>query len=491
MGSLKTGKHNTPEMPCPDAAAPGMDGREAAVDHRHSAILNTARQWQLAVDTIADPIFLHDGEFRILRANKAYAREAGMAVQDVIGKPYWEVFPRLTAPLPGCLSTLSRQSTEDVVTIEDGRTLLCCNYTVFTDNDDYLFSVHVLQVIGGHRQRPQLLTDLQMVNDYLSDITETMPDILFDFDPASFAPLYVSPAAQRILGFEPRRFVEEPGLWFSTVHTEDQRRVLYEIRRAVSNRQDVILECRNRHGSSGDYVWLEIRARPVLDESGEVIRLIGIATDISDRRRMVTERLESTERLNRSLIQSIMAITSLMEKRDPYTAGHQHNVVAVSVAIAREIGLDEYRISGVELGAQVHDIGKICVPAEILNRPGSLTNAEFEIIKTHPLVGYDILKMIDFPWPIANMVRQHHERFDGSGYPDGLCGDEILLEARIIAVADVFEAMSSHRPYRPSNGIQQAIEFINRNKDTLFDAQVIEAFNRLVEQELLPSKQAF
>jgi len=249
-----------------------------------------------------------------------------------------------------------------------------------------------------------------------------------------------------------------------------------------------MFECRMWNNQNKEYIWLEVRINAVADDEGKVIRLIGIATDISDRLKIDQERIEATERLNRSLIQSIGAITSLMEKRDPYTAGHQRNVAEIATAIAREMGLDEDRISGLELGAQVHDIGKICVPVEILNRPGKLTTAELEIIKIHPTAGYEILNVIDFPWPIADMVHQHHERVDGSGYPNGLSGDGIILEARILAIADVLDAMSSHRPYRPGLGIRNAVEHVNQNKGILYDSQGVDAFNRLYDKGMILSK---
>lgn len=487
--SVVKNKAGSPDHQDPRNGLADPTVHDAVLDHSHSAILNTARQWQLAVDAIPDPIFLHDCEYRILRANKAYATLAGMSVQDVIGKYYWEVFPRLSGPLPGCLRTLSEHRTEDKVMLEDGRTFISRNIAVYTDDRNYQFSVHALRDVTDQRiitqDVRQLVTDLRNADNYVRYIADTMPDILFDLDPVSLAPMYVSSALYRLLGYEPRQFVEEPAFWFTTVHEADREGLLAEIENAVAERRDAVFECRMQHKDSREYVWLEVRTRAVIDDDGDVTRLIGIATDISDRRKIAKERADATERLNRSLIQSINAITALVEKRDPYTAGHQRQVADLSVAIAREIGLSDDRISGIELGARVHDIGKIGVPAEILNRPGKLTEAEFEIIKCHTLIGYDILQVIDFPWPIALMVRQHHERIDGSGYPDGLAGDTIILEARILAVADVFDAMSSHRPYRPGNGIRKAIREINRNSGVLFDSGVVAALNRLLDKGLL------
>jgi PAS domain S-box-containing protein/putative nucleotidyltransferase with HDIG domain len=199
--------------------------------------------------------------------------------------------------------------------------------------------------------------------------------------------------------------------------------------------------------------------------------------------RDITRRKESEDRLRRALEGMVQAMSVTIEMRDPYTAGHQHRVSRLSVAIAREMGLPEPRIEGIRMAGDIHDIGKIYVPAEILSKPGKLTEIEFTIIKTHPQVGYDILKNVEFPWPIADIVVQHHERLNGGGYPAGLKGETILLEARIITVADVVEAMSSHRPYRPSHGIDKALAEIAFNKGVHYDTAVVEACTRLFKEK--------
>ncbi len=187
---------------------------------------------------------------------------------------------------------------------------------------------------------------------------------------------------------------------------------------------------------------------------------------------------KSLARLNEVMNGIIEAISLTVEVRDPYTSGHQKKVAEVAVLIAGEMGLDPEVIEGIRIAALMHDLGKISVPAEILSKPGRLSENEFNLVKTHPVTGYDILKPISFPWPIADIVRQHHERINGSGYPDGLRGEEILMEARIIGVADVIEAMASHRPYRPSKGIESAIEVISEGKGTLFEDEIVDAFIR-------------
>ncbi len=171
----------------------------------------------------------------------------------------------------------------------------------------------------------------------------------------------------------------------------------------------------------------------------------------------------------------VRAMGQMMEVRDPYTAGHQSRVSQICRGIAQRMRLSGQRTKGLELAALVHDVGKLAIPSEILSKPGRLSDYEFELIKTHCVIGYDIVKEIEFPWPVADMILQHHERLDGSGYPYGLSGRDIMLEARILSVADVIEAMSSNRPYRPAPGLALALEEISRQKDRLYDAAVVEA----------------
>ena len=180
-------------------------------------------------------------------------------------------------------------------------------------------------------------------------------------------------------------------------------------------------------------------------------------------------------RFQGSLEAAVTAIAAASEMRDPYTAGHQRRVGELARAIATEIGVDPELIAGIQVAATIHDVGKLIVPAEILSSPGRLKEAEFALIKQHPQAGYDIVAGIEFPWPVPEMVLQHHERLDGSGYPNGLHGEEIATGARIIAVADTVEAITSHRPYRPALGLEVAIKAISDGRDSLFDPAVVDA----------------
>lgn len=204
-----------------------------------------------------------------------------------------------------------------------------------------------------------------------------------------------------------------------------------------------------------------------------------------DRLRNHLEELvqERTRELRDNLLDFVTAIGATIEVRDPYTAGHQRRVAHLATAIARELHLTEDQIIGLRLASVVHDIGKIKVPAEILSKPGRLDAIEFDLIKRHPVTGHEILKSINFPWPIAEAVLQHHERLDGSGYPSGLKDEEILHEAKIVAVADVVEAMVSHRPYRAGLGVDAAMEEITRNRGVIYDALVVDVCVKLFREQ--------
>lgn len=231
-----------------------------------------------------------------------------------------------------------------------------------------------------------------------------------------------------------------------------------------------------RKKANGRVLPIYLTASSVLDADNKVIGYAGSYMDMTPFN-MASAQIED------AYTSVISAISLTVEQRDPYTSGHQKNVSLMAAAIARRMKLDANTIRGLKLGAAIHDIGKIHVPAEILSRPGKLSDEEMNLIKTHSIVGYNIVRDIDFPWPIADMILQHHERLDGSGYPAGLSGDQICLEARIIAVADVIDAITSHRPYRPSRGLQTALDEIREHRGTLYDPKVVDACLALCNED--------
>lgn len=234
-------------------------------------------------------------------------------------------------------------------------------------------------------------------------------------------------------------------------------------------------------------------AEPEAFDGDETRLLMELANDLTygiialrtraERERAMEENRRNAAKLQKALLETVEAMGSALEKRDPYTAGHQRRVAKLARAVAQEMKLPRETVEGIYMGGLIHDIGKIYVPAEILNRPGRLNEAEFNLIRTHSQVGYDIIKGIEFPWPVAQMVLQHHERLNGSGYPQGLKGEAICPEARIMAVADVVEAISSHRPYRPGLGLDKALDQIAGNRGILYDADAVDACVRLFREK--------
>jgi len=287
---------------------------------------------------------------------------------------------------------------------------------------------------------------------------------------------FINPSAQRITGWKELEAIEQPvDRVFDLKEKIDLQSGL-----ALPDLQEASLKTKN-----GQEIPVELTMSPLPEPRGGWRGQVVVFRDVSTRRQAEQELQESWAKLQRALKGTIEAISITIEMRDPYTAGHQRRVAHLAEAIATKMNLPTTKIEGIKFAAQIHDIGKIYVPAEILSKPTKLTELEYTIIKTHPQAGYEILKNIEFPWPIADIVLQHHERLDGSGYPAGLKDGEILLEDRILAEAEVVEAMSSHRPYRPSFGLDKAMEEINLNSEILYDPQAVAACQQLLFEKAL------
>lgn len=234
---------------------------------------------------------------------------------------------------------------------------------------------------------------------------------------------------------------------------------------------------------TGEVIWTELTAVVGLDQEGNAIYVLRMLQDVTERKSAENERQKSFERLQRVMEGTIEVIAKLGEIRDPYTAGHERRVAQLATAIAREMDLPDARVDTIRIASILHDIGKISIPSEILAKPGKISDNEMRLIHTHPSVGSEILNGVEFAGPVAKAIGQHHERLDGSGYPDGLSNDSIMLEARILAVADVVEAMLSHRPYRAALGKESALEEISVNRGTQYDPVVVEACLRLFREK--------
>jgi PAS domain S-box-containing protein/putative nucleotidyltransferase with HDIG domain len=312
-------------------------------------------------------------------------------------------------------------------------------------------------------------------------LAENVADVIWSVD-MDLKYLYLSPSAARLWGDSVDHLMRESAL--ALYSSEDTARLMALLREEIARdatpegRADPFrvrtVELDSRWGD-GDVVPVELRMRFVRDAQGNPVGVVGVARDISDRRTVELQLRDSLAKLRVVLQTTIEAMATTVEKRDPYTAGHQRRVSQLARAIAARMGMSEDDVDGIRLAALVHDVGKISVPAEILVKPGRLNPTEMLIMRMHSEAGFEILKDIEFPWPVADAVYQHHERWDGTGYPRGMRGEDIVLGARILGVADVVEAMASHRPYRPALGIDAALAEIRDGRGTLYNPDVVDA----------------
>ena len=332
----------------------------------------------------------------------------------------------------------------------------------------------------------QDITERKKAEEELRDSEERLK-ILFDYAPDA---CYVNDlkgkfidgnkAAERVIGYKReeligKSFLKLKLLSFSEI-PKAAKLLAKNLQGLPTGPDEFVL---NRKDNSK--VIVEISTYPVKIKGNTLV--LGIARDITERKRAEQKIKQGYKKLQRTTEATINTISKIIEARDPYTAGHQLKVSKLSTSIAQEMKLPKDRIEGVRIASLIHDIGKIGIPAEILSKPTRLTEIEYSLIKDHPQIGYDILKSIEFPWPVAQIVLQHHERLNGLGYPQGLKGEEILLEAKIIGVADVVEAMSSHRPYRPALGIDKALEEISQNRGILYDPEVVDVCLKLFKEK--------
>lgn len=326
------------------------------------------------------------------------------------------------------------------------------------------------------REREVLLKSLEESKERFRNLLETTSDWIWETDQAGRY-TYSSPQVKDLLGFEPAEVLNRTLPEFSASNKMEEDAGLASLLAGKQPFTGYEATCRTK---TGQVVVLENNAVPIFNQRQELIGYRGVARDITERKLAMEQLKKSRDELHASLEETVRSLASTAEKRDPYTAGHQQRVDRLACAIARELGLSEQEIEGLHIAALLHDIGKITLPSEYLAKPARLSNEERAVVKCHTEVGYEILKNIHFPWPVADIVYQHHEHLDGSGYPRGLKDEDIYLEAKILAVADVVEAMSSHRPYRPSLGIGKALDEIRSGRGTRYHGPSVDACLSLI-----------
>ncbi len=338
--------------------------------------------------------------------------------------------------------------------------------------------------ITEHKRADELLKKSESKYRLLAD---NIHDVIFVMD-MDLKYSYLSPSVKLLRGYEPEEAMKQtPAQTVTPSSLNLALGILSEVMELEKSEHRDIYVSRTfqveMSRKDGTTVWTEVKASLIRDENQRAIGIMGVTRDITDRKQSEDELQKTLGRLRKSIDTTIGVLVSAVESRDPYTAGHQLRVADLARAIATEMGLPQDKIDGIRMAGSIHDIGKLSIPVEILSKPTKLTDIEFTLIKGHSKIGYEMLKDVESPWPLAQIVYQHHERMNGTGYPRNLKGDEILMEARIMTVADVVEAIASHRPYRAALGVEIALEEIEKNKGVFYDATVADACLRLFREK--------
>jgi PAS domain S-box-containing protein/putative nucleotidyltransferase with HDIG domain len=457
--------------------------------------------------------YIKKGQLEIVNASEWYTKSGQFNLEEVLRR--WIEKEKLVLQkefdglrISGNASWLQREVWEQYVeyeqavdkAISERRMIAICSYCI-----DKCMASDMIALVNNHgftlfgqkgKWKVAQSTRLQKVEHGLQQsekrynvLAENLSDVIWTVDVNNPNQVnYVSPSITSLLGYSIEEAMikrMEEVLEPSSVEVA-MKALAEELAMENMERKDMFrsrtleLEMRRNDGS---IVPVEVKYNFLRGSDGRPVEIVAVARDVSNRKEAELEIKQSTQQLIRAMEDTIQAMAMIVEMRDPYTAGHQRRVAQLACAIAQEIGLSADEINGLRLAGTIHDIGKVRVPTEILINPDGLSDAEYTIIKMHPMSGHEILKTIDFPWPIAETIHQHHERTDGSGYPLGISGKDIIIEARILAVADVVEAITSHRPYRPARGIDKALEEISQNKGKLYDPEVVDVCLKLFSQQ--------
>jgi PAS domain S-box-containing protein len=442
-------------------------------------------------DFLPIPVYEIDLEANIISANRAIYEKFGCAEEDIKkGFKAWQILT------PEDIE----KSSKNVQKLLDGAPVTSTEYPL-KKLDGSEFPAIVISSLSYINGKPVGLrgaiidiTDRKQAEVALKEseiryrlLADNVHDVIFVLD-MNMNYTYVSPSVKILWGYEPTEVLKQnafetltPSSWELAVRTLSE---VMELEKSEHRDMNIFrtlqLETIRKDRT---VVWTEAQVSFVRDENQRPVGILGVFRDITERRKADDELQQTLESLRKAVGTTIHVLISALEARDPYTAGHQSRVSDLARAIATEMGIGQDKIEGIRMAGSIHDIGKLSIPSEILSKPTKLTNLEFSLIKEHAQSGYEILKNVESSWPLAEIVYQHHERMDGSGYPRNLKGDEILLEARIMAVADVVEAMASHRPYRPGLGIKAALEEIEKNKGVIYDDTVADACLKLFREK--------
>jgi len=487
-------------------------------DGKHASKLETALE---VLNGFPFYVLLIDSDHNIHFANKAVITSLDLDPREIVGKYCPLVVHGLSHPYPGCPLEEAVQIGHSVEReLYDQKTDLWVNSAAyFTDlctHDGKTIFLHIIKDITEvkhaveqleHNYQLQAglnkLLQISLTNSSLEEQVEHALNLITSIPLLSLQSkggIFLVEEDSEVLVMKANRGLEKLQSTCARVpfgkclcgQAAESGKIVYAT--SVDNRHEIKYEGIEPHGhycvaikSAGSLlgvICLYIEENTPRDPriEGYLIAIADILAGIIVRKQTEEDLALSLNKIRSALSGTIQAMSMAVESRDPYTSGHQRGVANLARAIAKEMGLADDQINGIKMAASIHDIGKIAIPGEILSKPGRLSEIEFSLIKTHSQIGFEVLKSIEFSWPVAQIVLQHHERQNGTGYPNELSGEEILIEARVIAVADVIEAMVSHRPYRAAHSIKEALEEISSKKGTYFDSDVVEACIKLFRE---------
>lgn len=450
-------------------------GEQQKTDSLENKLMESEKRFKTLFEYAPDGYYISDLEGKILDGNKAAEYITGYNRFELIGKNYFRVGLLTLKDVPKAVDALKRnkkglptEPQEFTLKRKDGK-------PVEVEISTYPLKINGTMVALG------IARDISRRKELEQSLIQSEKEKLLILDSLPMSIIYHDMDYQIIWANKTARTASDPAkkkrkglkgqkchyIWAEREAPCEECTAQKAWKTGKTERVEKVM--------AEDKHWL-VTAMPIFDEEKKPIGAVETALDI-------TEIKQSQKKLKKTMYAIIQTISKIMDTRDPYTAGHQIRVSQLATRIAQELKLPQDKIEGVRIAALIHDIGKIGIPVEILIKPARLVDAEYDLLKKHPQMGYDILKNIDFPYPVAQIVLQHQERLNGSGYPHHLKGETILLEARIIAVADTVEAMSSHRPYRPALGIDAALDEIAKKKGILYDPQVVDACIRLFKEK--------
>lgn len=456
------------------------------------ALRESEAKYRWLLDNMADVITVMDMNLRFTYVSPSIMRMRGYTAEEATAQTFEQVMT------PESLQIIAKVFEEEMQleasgTADPGRSrildldeyrkdgsIVCMENHLSFLRDEAQKAVGIISLTRDITERKRAEEEIVRTNTFLDSIIENIPDMIFLKDARELRFVRFNRAGEELLGQSRDDLIGKNDYDFfpkiqADFFTQKDRNVL-------SGKKLIDIPEEHIQTRGGEKI-LHTKKLALLNEKGEPSFLLGISEDITERKRAEEQLRQTLESLRKAVNTTIQVMVSAIEARDPYTAGHQIRSANLARAIATEMGLPKEKIDGIRMAGSIHDIGTLSIPSEILTKPTKLTNLEFSLIKEHSQKGFEILKDVESPWPLAQIVYQHHERMDGSGYPRQLKGKDIIIEARILAVADVVEAMASHRPYRPSLGLNSALAEIENNKGTIYDTDAVDACLKLFREK--------